>query len=158
MGAYRTRANEWEPSCFLMVENKLLPYHLVHHHVLFLYRWCISSKDDRFIVGDTFYPPSFLSLSGSGSGSGSNSCGDCNANDSSDNNNNSNTDSNNIDKIMMMMMIIIVIIYHLTLNLLRIEFHHFSIYGVFGLITRVMSLKNWCSLCLPNLFFFVVLQ
>lgn len=57
MGAYRTRANEWEPSCFLMVENKLLPYHLVHHHVLFLYRWCISSKDDRFIVGDTFYPP-----------------------------------------------------------------------------------------------------
>jgi len=87
-------------------------------------------------------PPSFFSLSGSGSGSGSNSCGDCNANDSSDNNNNSNTDSNNIDKIMMMMMIIIVIIYHLTLNLLRIEFHHFSIYGVFGLITRVMSLKN----------------
>jgi hypothetical protein len=86
-------------------------------------------------------PPSFLSLSGSGSGSGSNSCGDGGGNDVNDNNNNSNTDNNNSDK-MMMMIVIILIIHHLTLDLLGIEFHHFSIYGIFGLITWIMSLKS----------------
>jgi hypothetical protein len=44
--------------------------------------------------------------------------------------------------LIVMMMMMIVIIHHLILDLLRIEFHHFSIYGVFGLITRVISLKS----------------
>jgi hypothetical protein len=148
MGACRTRANEWEPSHFPMVENKLLPYHLVHHHVLFLYRWCISSKDGWFVVGDSFFPPSHFSLLGIAVAV--------------------------VTVIvvvmvvvvilviiiiiiiiivilivlitiimmMMMMILIIVIIHHLILDLLGIEFHYFLIYGVFGLITRVISLKS----------------
>jgi len=144
-----------------------LPYHLVHHHVLFLYRWCISSKDGWFVVGDSFFPPSHFSLLGIAVAV--------------------------VTVIvvvmvvvvilviiiiivvilivlitmmmmmMMMMILIIVIIHHLILDLLGIEFHHFSIYGVFGLITRVISLKSWygptSSFIVCLLFFlFVVLR
>jgi hypothetical protein len=99
-------------------------------------RWYISTKDSWFVVGDSFSPPPHLSLL------------------------RITVAVVTVIVVVMvvivilviiiiivvilivMMMMMIVIIHHLILDLLRIEFHHFSIYGVFGLITRVISLKS----------------
>ena len=38
--------------------------------------------------------------------------------------------------------IIIVIIHHLMLDLLGIEFHYFSMFGIFDIIARITGLKS----------------
>lgn len=61
---------------------------------------------------------------------------DNNSDDDSCNASDSSSDDNNNDRILM------VIIHHLILDLLGIEFHHFSMYGIFDLISRVTGLKS----------------
>jgi hypothetical protein len=75
----------------------------------------------------------------------------CNDNNNNSNDNNNKDDSFNSDSNN-------VIIYHSTLDLLRIEFYYFSMYGIFSLITRFTNLK---SLYDPTFFFifcFIVLN
>lgn len=61
-----------------------------------------------------------------------------------------------IKMIILIVIVIILIIDHSTLDLLGVEFHYFSIYGISILITQVTCLKSLCGLTFFFIFFLIV--